>query len=44
MVDPLSEENKLIIATGPLTGAPMPTSGRYMVITKSPFNRNYSNI
>ncbi len=35
-VEPLSEENKLIIATGALTGAPVPTSGRYMVITKSP--------
>lgn len=35
-VDPLSEENKLIIVTGPLTAAPMPTSGRYMVVTKSP--------
>lgn len=35
-IDPLSEDNKLIIATGPLTGAPMPTAGRYMVVTKSP--------
>lgn len=35
-VDPLSEENKMIIASGALTGAPVPTSGRYMVITKSP--------
>lgn len=35
-VDPLSVDNKLIIATGPLTGAPMPTSGRYMVVTKAP--------
>lgn len=35
-VDPFSEENKLIVATGGLTGAPLPTSGRYMVITKSP--------
>lgn len=35
-VDPFSEENKMIIATGALTGAPVPTSGRYMVITKSP--------
>lgn len=35
-IDPFSEENKLIIATGGLTGAPLPTSGRYMVITKSP--------
>lgn len=35
-VDPFSKENKLIIATGALTGAPVPTSGRYMVVTKSP--------
>lgn len=35
-VDPLSEENKFIIATGAITAAPMPTSGRYMVVTKSP--------
>lgn len=34
--EPLSAENKLIFATGPLTGTPTPTSGRYMVITKSP--------
>lgn len=36
MVDPLSAENKLIVVTGPLTGAPVPTGGRYMVVTKSP--------
>ncbi|WP_195940422.1 aldehyde ferredoxin oxidoreductase family protein [Romboutsia sp. 1001713B170131_170501_G6] len=36
MVEPLSSENKLIIATGPLTASKMPTSGRYMVVTKSP--------
>jgi aldehyde:ferredoxin oxidoreductase len=35
-IDPLSAENKLIIVTGPATGAPVPTSGRYMVVTKSP--------
>lgn len=35
-VDPFSEDNKLIVATGGLTGTPLPTSGRYMVITKSP--------
>ena len=35
-VDPLSPENKIIFVTGPLTGAPVPTSGRYMVVTKSP--------
>lgn len=33
-VDPLSPENKLIFATGPLTGTPASTSGRYSVITK----------
>lgn len=35
-VNPLSPENKIIIAAGALTGAPVPTSGRYMVISKSP--------
>jgi aldehyde:ferredoxin oxidoreductase len=35
-VDALSEENKLFIVSGPLTGTPTPTGGRYMVITKSP--------
>ncbi|NYE56668.1 aldehyde ferredoxin oxidoreductase family protein [Carboxydothermus ferrireducens] len=35
-VDPLSPENKIIFATGPLTGSSAPTSGRYMVVTKSP--------
>jgi len=33
-VDPLSPENKLIMATGPLTGTSASTSGRYSVITK----------
>ena len=35
-VDPLSPENKLIFATGPLTLTNAPTGGRYMVITKGP--------
>ncbi len=34
--DALSPENVLIFATGPLTGTPAPTGGRYMVICKSP--------
>ena len=34
--DALSPENKLIFATGPLTGTYAPTGGRYMVICKSP--------
>lgn len=33
-VDPLSRENKLIFATGPLTGTMASTGGRYSVITK----------
>ncbi len=34
MVDPLSPENKMIMATGPLTGTNASTAGRYSVITK----------
>ncbi len=33
-VDPLSAENKMIMATGPLTGTAASTGGRYSVITK----------
>jgi len=35
-VEPLDPENKLIMATGPLTGTMASTGGRYSVITKSP--------
>ncbi len=35
-VDPLSPANKLIMATGPLTGTMASTGGRYSVITKGP--------
>ena len=34
--DPLSSENMLIFATGPLTGTMASTSGRYAVVTKGP--------
>jgi len=34
--DPLSPENLLIMATGPLTSTPAPTGNRYMVVCKSP--------
>jgi len=34
--DPLSPENILVFATGPLTGTFAPTSGRFEVCTKSP--------
>ena len=33
-VDPLSPDNKMIMATGPLTGTSASTAGRYSVITK----------
>jgi len=33
-VDPLSPDNKLLFATGPLTGTPVPCGARYMVVTK----------
>lgn len=35
-VDPLSPDNKLIFATGPLTGTNAPSGGRYEVSCKSP--------
>lgn len=35
-IDPLSHENKLIFATGPLTGTGAISGSRYMVVTKSP--------
>ncbi len=42
-VDPLAPENKLIFATGPLTGTPAPTGNRYMVVTKSPLTGALAN-
>jgi aldehyde:ferredoxin oxidoreductase len=41
--DPLSPENLLIMATGPLTGTPAPTGNRYMVVTKSPLTGVLAN-
>ena len=35
-VDPLSPDNKVIWATGPLTGTMASTGGRYTVVTKGP--------
>lgn len=34
--DALSAENKIIFATGPLTGTMASTGGRYTVVTKGP--------
>jgi len=38
-IDPLSPENKLIFASGPLTGTLAAASGRYDVITKAPLTK-----
>ncbi|MBD84804.1 MAG: aldehyde ferredoxin oxidoreductase, partial [Acidiferrobacteraceae bacterium] len=35
-VDPLSPDNKMIFATGPLTSTIAPTSGRWSVVCKGP--------
>jgi aldehyde:ferredoxin oxidoreductase len=35
-IDPLGPKNKLIFMTGPLTGTPAPSAGRYTVVAKSP--------
>ncbi|MDI6641841.1 MAG: aldehyde ferredoxin oxidoreductase N-terminal domain-containing protein, partial [Elusimicrobiota bacterium] len=35
-INPLSPENKIIIVTGPLTGTLWPTSGRFVMGSKSP--------
>ena len=34
--DPLGPENKLVFAVGPITGIPLPGSGRHCVGAKSP--------
>jgi len=40
-VDALSPENKIIFATGPLTGTISPCSGRYAVVFKSPLTNAF---
>lgn len=35
-IDPLGQENKLIFAAGPITGAPFPGNSRHVVMAKSP--------
>jgi len=35
-IDPFSLENKVVIATGPVGGSNVPSSGRTMVVTKGP--------
>ncbi|MCP4154826.1 MAG: aldehyde ferredoxin oxidoreductase family protein [bacterium] len=42
-VDPLSIDNKLIFAAGPLTGTIAPTGARYMVVTKAPLTQTIAS-
>lgn len=42
-VNPFSPENKLIVATGPLCGSPMPNSGRLEFVAKSPLTGIYGD-
>lgn len=41
--DPLSPQNLLILATGPLTGITMPSSGKLQVAAKSPLTGGYGD-
>src|SRR5512136_2667969 len=41
--DALSPDNKLILATGPLTGASLPSSGKLVVAAKSPLTGGYGD-
>ncbi|MEM3833022.1 MAG: aldehyde ferredoxin oxidoreductase family protein [Thermoprotei archaeon] len=41
--NPLSPDNKLIIASGPLTTIPMPSSGKMVVAAKSPLTGGYGD-
>jgi len=41
--DPLGPDNKLIFATGPLTGTGAPAGGRFIVISKSPLSGAIAN-
>jgi len=41
--DPLSLENKIILATGPLSGVFLPSSGKLVVATKSPLTNGYGD-
>ncbi|HDJ89533.1 MAG TPA: aldehyde ferredoxin oxidoreductase, partial [Thermoprotei archaeon] len=42
-INPLSPENKVILATGPLSGTFSPSSGKLVVATKSPLTKGYGD-
>ncbi len=41
--DPLSPKNMLIFSAGPLTGLPLPSSGKLVVASKSPLTNGYGD-
>jgi aldehyde:ferredoxin oxidoreductase len=41
--DAFSPENRLVFATGPLTGVPLPSSGKLIVAAKSPLTGGYGD-
>lgn len=42
-IDPLSEYNKIIFSTGPLTGQSLPSSGKMVIASKSPLTGGYGD-
>jgi aldehyde:ferredoxin oxidoreductase len=42
-VDPLSEQNKIVFATGPLSGQLLPSSGKMVIASKSPLTGGYGD-
>jgi len=42
-IDPLSPENRLVFAAGPLTGFALPSSGKLVVAAKSPLTGGYGD-
>ncbi len=42
-VEPLSEKNKLILSTGPLSGQMLPSAGKMVIASKSPLTGGYGD-
>ena len=42
-VDPLSENNKIIFSTGPLTGQALPSAGKMVIASKSHLTGGYGD-
>ncbi len=41
-IDPLSPRNKIMIMNGPLSGTAAPSSGRFVICSKSPYTNLWS--